>query len=90
VDYPIQGRGGKGILTFEFKEGKRVKPNGSALLRTFLVKMDYTIMAIMASGERIRFSTEKAPLEDRKAPGKQLIAVGKTDSILELLKAPQS
>ncbi len=23
-DYPVQGRGGKGIQTFEFKEGKRI------------------------------------------------------------------
>jgi topoisomerase-4 subunit A len=90
VDYPIQGRGGKGIQTFEFKEGKRVRSNGTALIRTFIVKMDYIIMAILASGERTRFSTEKAPLEDRKAPGRQLIAVGKTDSILDLLRAPQS
>ncbi|SEB61993.1 DNA gyrase subunit A [Paenibacillus sp. GP183] len=88
VDYPIQGRGGKGILTFEFKEGKRVRPNGSMLIRTFIVKMDYIITAIMASGERIRFSTETAPLEDRKAPGRQLITVGKTDSIVDVLRAP--
>jgi topoisomerase-4 subunit A len=90
VDYPIQGRGGKGILTFEFKEGKRVRPNGNALIRTFIVKMDYIVTAILASGERIRFSTETAPLEDRKAPGKQLITVGKTDSIIDVLRAPQS
>jgi topoisomerase-4 subunit A len=88
VDYPNQGRGGKGILTFEFKEGKRVRPNGSSLIRTFIVKMDYTITAIMTSGERIRFSTEKAPLEDRKASGKQLIPVSKTDAIVEVLRAP--
>jgi topoisomerase-4 subunit A len=88
VDYPIQGRGGKGILTFEFKEGKRVRPNGTVLIRTFIVKMDYIITAILASGERIRFSTEKAPLEDRKAPGRQLITVGKTDSIVDVLRAP--
>jgi topoisomerase-4 subunit A len=90
VDYPIQGRGGKGILTFEFKEGKRVKPNGSTLIRTFIVKMDYTVFAILASGGRIRFSTENAPLEDRKAPGRQLIPVGKTDAIVDVLRAPQS
>lgn len=90
VDYPIQGRGGKGILTFEFKEGKRVRPNGSALIRTFIVKMDYTIMAIMSNGERIRFSTETAPLEDRKSQGKQVVPVTKTESILEILRFPQS
>jgi topoisomerase-4 subunit A len=90
VDYPIQGRGGKGILTFEFKEGKRVRPNGTVLIRTFIVKMDYIVMAILASGQRIRFSTETAPLEDRKAPGRQLITVGKTDSIVDVLRPPQS
>jgi topoisomerase-4 subunit A len=88
VDYPIQGRGGKGILTFEFKEGKRVRPNGTGLIRTFIVKMDYSITAVMSSGERIRFSTETAPLEDRKSSGKQLIPVSKTDSILDVLRFP--
>lgn len=90
VDYPIQGRGGKGILTFEFKEGKRVRPNGTGLIRTFIVKMDYQITAVMSNGEKLRFSTETAPLEDRKAQGKQLIPVTKTESIIELLRFPQS
>jgi topoisomerase-4 subunit A len=90
VDYPIQGRGGKGILTFEFKEGKRVRPNGTALIRMFIVKMDYSITAIMSTGEKNRFSTETAPLEDRKASGKQLVPVAKTESILEVLRTPQS
>ncbi|NOU99129.1 DNA gyrase subunit A [Paenibacillus planticolens] len=90
VDYPIQGRGGKGILTFEFKEGKRVRPNGTALIRTFIVKMDYQITAVMSNGEKLRFSTETAPLEDRKAQGKQLIPVTKTESIIDILRFPQS
>ncbi|UKS30522.1 DNA gyrase subunit A [Paenibacillus sp. HWE-109] len=90
VDYPIQGRGGKGIMTFEFKEGKRVRPNGAALIRTFIVKMDYLITAIMSNGEKLRFSTETAPLEDRKSQGKQMIPVTKTESIIEVLRFPQS
>ncbi|MZQ87444.1 DNA gyrase subunit A [Paenibacillus sp. 5J-6] len=90
VDYPIQGRGGKGILTFEFKEGKRVRPNGTGLIRTFIVKMDYQITAVMSNGEKLRFSTETAPLEDRKAQGKQLIPVTKTESIIDILRFPQS
>ncbi|OCT14170.1 DNA gyrase subunit A [Paenibacillus pectinilyticus] len=90
VDYPIQGRGGKGIITFEFKEGKRVRPNGAALIRTFIVKMDYVITAVMSTGEKLRFSTETAPLEDRKAQGKSLIPVSKTESIVEILRFPQS
>jgi topoisomerase-4 subunit A len=90
VDYPIQGRGGKGIITFEFKEGKRVRPNGSMLIRTFIVKMDYQITAVMSNGEKLRYSTETAPLEDRKSQGKLLIPVTKTESIVELLRFPQS
>lgn len=90
VDYPIQGRGGKGIITFEFKEGKRVRPNGSALIRTLIVKMDYVVTAVMSTGEKHRFSTETAPLEDRKAQGKSLISVSKTESIVEILRFPQS
>lgn len=90
VDYPIQGRGGKGIITFEFKEGKRVRPNGSMLIRTFIVKMDYQITAVMSNGEKLRFSTETAPLEDRKSQGKLLIPVTKTEAIVEILRFPQS
>ncbi|MNY20017.1 DNA gyrase subunit A [compost metagenome] len=90
VDYPIQGRGGKGIITFEFKEGKRVRPNGSALIRTFIVKMDYVVTAVMSTGEKHRFSTETAPLEDRKSQGKSLIPINKTETIVDILRFPQS
>jgi len=90
-DYPLQGRGGKGIATFEFKEGKRVRPNGSALIKTFIVKLDYELTAMLASGASIVFSTEAAPLDDRKSTGKQLIPVAKGDAIADLfrLQAPQ-
>ncbi|MFC0214771.1 DNA gyrase subunit A [Paenibacillus chartarius] len=89
VDYPTQGRGGKGIATFEFKEGKRVKPNGNGLIRSFLVKMDYRLIAWLSSGERLIFSTEAAPLEDRRSVGKQLIPASKTVSIVDVLRYPE-
>ncbi|TCZ81143.1 DNA gyrase subunit A [Paenibacillus albiflavus] len=88
-DYPLQGRGGKGIVTFEFKEGKRVRSNGTLLICTFIVKLDYELTAMLKSGEVLRFSTETAPLDDRKSTGKLLIPVGKTDSIVEVLRLPQ-
>jgi topoisomerase-4 subunit A len=90
VDYPIQGRGGKGIVTFEFREGKRVKPNGLKLISSFIVKQDYEITAVLSNGDKIRFSTEKTPLEDRKSIGKQLIPVTKTDQILDVIRYPQA
>ncbi|MCR8641680.1 DNA gyrase subunit A [Paenibacillus sp. N1-5-1-14] len=89
-DYPVQGRGGKGIMTFEFKEGKRVRPNGSTLFRSFIVKLDYELTAIVSTGERVRFSTETAPLDDCRSTGKQLIPVAKGQSIVDVLKLPQS
>ncbi|TVY11670.1 DNA gyrase subunit A [Paenibacillus cremeus] len=86
VDYPTQGRGGKGIFTFEIKEGKRVRPNGTGLKSAFVVKEPFELTAILSTGERAVFSTEQAPIEDRKTSGKQILPLGKTDSITELIK----
>ncbi len=86
ADYPVQGRGGKGILTFEFKEGKRVKPNGSMLLGAFTVKEPFDLTAILNSGEKATFSTEQTPIDERKSSGKQMIALDKKDWIVDLLK----
>ncbi|WP_282935580.1 DNA gyrase subunit A [Paenibacillus sp. RC67] len=86
LDYPVQGRGGKGIITFEFKDGKRVKPNGSALVKAYAVKEEILITAVLQSGERVSFSSESTPIEQRKSTGKQAVAISKTDLITDLLK----
>ncbi|CAG7611230.1 DNA topoisomerase 4 subunit A [Paenibacillus solanacearum] len=86
VDYPVQGRGGKGIITFEFKEGKRVKPNGTKLVCAYTVKEPFDIAAMLGSGERVTFSTEQTPIDDRKSTGKQVVSIDKTDSVINLLK----
>lgn len=86
MDYPVQGRGGKGIITFEFKEGKRVRPNGSELVRAFSVKEAYNVMAVTANGEKHTFSTESAPIEERKATGKLLVPIQKGDVIADMVK----
>ncbi|WP_068775488.1 DNA gyrase subunit A [Paenibacillus sp. FJAT-26967] len=90
VDYPQQGRGGKGIVTFEFKEGKRVRSNGSELVGMFFVKQDYEIIAYDSRGEKTVFLTNQAPLDDRKSVGKQLVPVSKGDTIPVILRSPQS
>ncbi|SDC42674.1 topoisomerase-4 subunit A [Paenibacillus sp. UNCCL117] len=87
ADYQLQGRGGKGIITFEFKEGKGVKPNGSELRGAFTVKDPFDVIVILKNGEKASFSTELAPLEDRKSKGKALVpAAGKTNGVVDLLK----
>ncbi|MFF2482235.1 DNA gyrase subunit A [Paenibacillus sp. NPDC058071] len=85
LDYPLQGRGGKGVQTFEFKEGKRVKPNGSVLAAALYVTKAVDLVALTASGAQLPFSSEKAPIEDRKSIGKQVAAVEKNDAITRLI-----
>ncbi|WP_274650549.1 DNA gyrase subunit A [Paenibacillus humicola] len=79
IDYPIQGRGGKGVATFEFKEGKRVRSNGEYLIGAFHTKEEKTLVLLTASGVQHTVSTEKAPIEDRKSVGRSIAAVDKKD-----------
>ncbi|MDF2836854.1 MAG: gyrase, subunit, partial [Paenibacillus sp.] len=81
LDYPIQGRGGKGVQTFEFKEGKRVKPNGSGLIAAYYCTKPLEIVALTSSGARLATDSEKAPIEERKSVGKSIFAVEKPDHI---------
>ncbi|OMF33778.1 DNA gyrase subunit A [Paenibacillus sp. FSL H8-0548] len=81
LDYPIQGRGGKGVQTFEFKEGKRVRPNGAALVTAYYCKEAMNIVAITSSGAKLSAISEKAPIEERKAIGKLLFPLEKNDVI---------
>lgn len=86
ADYPVQGRGGKGLFTFEFKEGKRVKSNGSALLKAFVVKEPFDLTLVLASGDKASFSTEQTPIDERKSPGKPIAPLAKGDSVIDVLR----
>ncbi|GIO83362.1 DNA topoisomerase 4 subunit A [Paenibacillus faecis] len=86
LDYPVQSRGGKGVQTFEFKEGKRVKPNGTRLAGGFHSKEPLELLAVTKEGTLHSFSSEDAPLADRKSIGKQLIPVDKKDELVDLLE----
>ncbi|MCM3627537.1 DNA gyrase subunit A [Paenibacillus glycanilyticus] len=88
LDYPLQGRGGKGLQTFEFKEGKRVKPNGNALVAALYCKEEIGIIALTSSGAQLAASTEKAPIEDRKSIGRILLPVEKNDVITTIFVKP--
>ncbi|NMM54211.1 DNA gyrase subunit A [Paenibacillus aquistagni] len=83
LDYPTQGRGGKGIQTFEFKEGKRVKPNGSKLVGAFYSREAYTITMLTSQHEVHHLITEHASLMDRKSIGKSAVTLDKGETILE-------
>lgn len=85
LDYPIQSRGGKGVQTFEFKEGKRVKPNGNALIKAFHTKEALELVLITEAGETHVISSEKSPIDDRKSIGKQLAPLQKQEKIIDVL-----
>ncbi|MDQ0111450.1 DNA gyrase subunit A [Paenibacillus harenae] len=82
LDYPIQGRGGKGVQTFEFKEGKRVRPNGAVLSAAYYCRNPLDIVAISTSGAKLQANSELAPIEDRKSIGKLMFPVDKNDVIV--------
>ncbi|WP_223069409.1 DNA gyrase subunit A [Paenibacillus caui] len=88
LDYPSQSRGGKGIQTFEFKEGKRVKPNGNGIVGGFWCKEPLQIAAITHEAQAADFSSEKAPLSDRKSIGKAVVHLEKNDYITDLIVLP--
>ncbi|MNI48296.1 DNA gyrase subunit A [compost metagenome] len=87
LDYPAQSRGGKGMPTFEFKEGKRVRPNGSRISGAFYCREPLELVAITREGATQTFSSESAPLGERRSIGKQLVAVEKKDEIVSLFPA---
>lgn len=87
-DYPQQGRGGKGIQTFEFKEGKRMKPNGSRIVSALHVKEAVALGCVTAGGAQLEFSTEDAPIDERRSFGKSVASAGRDDPLVEAFRKP--
>ncbi|MEO2207307.1 DNA gyrase subunit A [Paenibacillus pabuli] len=85
LDYALQSRGGKGIATFEFKEGKRVKPNGSRIAGAFYCREQRNVTVMTKEGQAYAISSEGVPITERKHIGKLLVHVDKQDEIVELL-----
>ncbi|AZN42037.1 DNA gyrase subunit A [Paenibacillus albus] len=84
LDYPIQGRGGKGVATFEFKVGKGVRTNGNELIGGLHCKEARELVLISSAGTNTIVSTEKAPIDDRKSTGRALAPVDKKDVLISL------
>lgn len=84
LDYIPQSRGGKGVQTFEFKEGKRVKPNGSRIAGAFYCKEPVPVTAITKDGHIFELTTESALIAERKSIGKLLVSLDKKDEIIQV------
>lgn len=88
LDYPLQGRGGKGIQTFEFKEGKRVRPNGTRLVAAFHVKEAVQLCTVTNQHVPGEFPSEAAPIDDRRSQGKSVVQADRADPIAEAFVKP--
>ncbi|MDN8587681.1 DNA gyrase subunit A [Paenibacillus sp. 11B] len=85
LDYALQSRGGKGLATFEFKEGKRVKPNGSRIAGAFYCREQRNVTVMTKEGQSHHISSESVLITERKHIGKLLVHVDKQDEIVELI-----
>lgn len=88
-DYPIQARSGKGVQTYEFKEGKRVRTNGDKIYGAFYVKEPYDIAGFTENSQLIIVNTDKTPIEERKSIGRALFSLDKTDKFVQLFEIKQ-
>jgi len=82
LDYPIQGRGGKGVQTFEFKEGKRVRSNGQRLFAAFYCREPIEIAGFTDKGAKQLIHSEKTSIEDRKSIGRSIFQLEKDERLL--------
>jgi topoisomerase IV subunit A len=85
ADYQVQNRSGKGLATFEFKEGKRVKPNGNALVFAHYVREEARFMAVTSTGRTVSFTSEETPIGILRSIGAILVVLEKGETIVAVL-----
>jgi topoisomerase-4 subunit A len=89
ADYHVQGRGGKGVVTFEFKEGKRVKPNGQVLVSAAYVRKEAGFITALSSGKTTAFTSKSVPIADLRANGTSIVPVEKGDKVTAVVALPK-
>lgn len=87
LQYQTQSRGGKGLSTFEFKEGKRSKPNGNRIIGAFVCEEHRSFLAILPPNRMIGFNSKAAvQTDERRHIGKQIVEMDKADSITGIVE----
>lgn len=87
LDYPIQARGGKGVQTYEFKEGKRVRTNGQVLFGAFYCREPLKIAAFTDKGVKYVVESERTSIEERKSIGRAVFVTEKDERITQMFVA---
>lgn len=87
LQYQTQSRGGKGVSTFEFKEGKRSKPNGNRIIGAFVCEEHRSFLAILPPNRMIGFNSKSAlQTDERRHIGKQIVEMDKADTITGIVE----
>ncbi len=87
LQYQTQSRGGKGVSTFELKEGKRVKPNGYGIIAAYLCQEHRSFIAITPPNRTIPFNSKQAlQTDDRRHVGKSIVTLDRNDTIIAVLE----
>ncbi|MDO4492687.1 MAG: DNA topoisomerase (ATP-hydrolyzing) [Clostridia bacterium] len=85
-DYEPQGRGGKGVRTFEFKKNGS---NGTRLAAAFTVKDAADVRVLQRHGSETLLSTEQFRIQERAGKGVMLVAVVLDDDVTAVVPVPR-
>ncbi len=82
-DYPVQGRGGKGVLTVQY-DSKRGR-----LVGALIVDMDDEVYAITSSGGVIRTSAKEVRKAGRQTKGVRLMNLGDGTTLVAIARSAE-
>ena len=79
-DYPVQGRGGKGVLTLQYDRRR------GTLVGALIVGLDDELYAITSTGGVIRTSAREVRKAGRQTKGVRLMNLGETATLLAVAR----
>jgi len=79
-DYPVQGRGGKGVLTLQYDRRR------GTLVGALIVGLDDELYAITSTGGVIRTSARQVRKAGRQTKGVRLMNLGETATLLAVAR----
>jgi DNA gyrase subunit A len=79
-DYPVQGRGGKGVLTLQYDRRR------GTLVGALIVGLDDELYAITSTGGVIRTSAREVRKAGRQTKGVRLMNLGESATLLAVAR----
>jgi DNA gyrase subunit A len=79
-DYPVQGRGGKGVLTLQYDRRR------GTLVGALIVGLDDELYAITSTGGVIRTSAREVRKAGRQTKGVRLMNLGENATLLAVAR----